>query len=53
MAIIQEMLNQNEKKQIFFEYNKDSDFTFKKVKKVIRAAFFELRKTSLFDSKYQ
>ncbi len=53
MAIIQGMADEKEEKQISFECHKDSDFTFKKVKKLIRAAFFEFGKTSLFDSKYQ
>ena len=52
MAIIQGMADDNEKKRISFECHKDSDFTIKKVKKLIRAAFFEVGKTSLFDSKY-
>ncbi|MCJ1346903.1 hypothetical protein MMC31_005123 [Peltigera leucophlebia] len=50
MAIIQGMSDENEKKRISFECHKDSDFTFLKVKKLIRAAFFEVGKTSLFDS---
>lgn len=53
MAIIQGMSDENETKRISFECHKDSDFTFKKVKKLIRAAFFEVGKTSLFDSKHQ
>ena len=53
MAIIQGMADENEKKWISFECHKDSDFTFKKVKMLIRAAFFEVGKISLFDSKYQ
>lgn len=53
MAIIQGMADEKEKKRISFEYYKDSDFTLKKVKKLIRSAFFEVGKTSLFDSKYQ
>ncbi|MCJ1348186.1 hypothetical protein MMC31_006417, partial [Peltigera leucophlebia] len=52
MAIIQGMSDENEKKRISFECHKDSDFTFVKVKKLIRAAFFEVGKTSLFDSSY-
>ena len=47
------MADENEKKRISFECHKDSDFTFKKVKKLIREAFFDVGKTSLFDSKYQ
>ena len=50
MAIIQGMSDENEKKRISFECHKDSDFSFVKVKKLIRAAFFEVGKTSLFDS---
>lgn len=53
MAIIQGMADETEKKQITFECYEDSDFTLKKVKKLIWAAFFEVGKTSLFDSKYQ
>lgn len=52
MAIIQGMADGNEKKQIFFECHKDSDFTFLKVKKLMRSAFFEVAKTSLFEFKY-
>ena len=52
MAVIQGMSDKNEKKRISFEYHKDSDFTFVKVKKLIRTAFFEVGKTSLFDSTY-
>ena len=29
------MIDENEKKRIFFEYYKDLDFTFKKIKKLI------------------
>lgn len=46
MAIIQGMADKSEKKQIPFACYKDSDFTLKKVKKLIRAAFFEVGKTS-------
>lgn len=53
MAIIQGMADDNGKKRISFECYKDSDFTLKKVKKLIRAAFFEVGKTSLFDSTHQ
>lgn len=35
MAIIKGIINTNKKKQIYFEYYKDSDFIFKKVKKLI------------------
>lgn len=53
MVIIQGMSDKNKKKRISFECHKDSDFIFKKVKKLIRAVFFEVGKTNLFDSKNQ
>lgn len=53
MAIIKGMGDKSEKKQIFFECYKNSDFTFKKVQKLIQAAFFKVGKTSLFDPKSQ
>lgn len=53
MTIIQEIFGINEKKQISFECQNDLDFMFKKVKKLIQTIFFEVRKTSLFDSKIQ
>ncbi len=46
------MSDENDKKQISFECHKDSDFMFKKVKKLIQTAFLEVGKTILFDSKY-
>lgn len=53
MVIIQGMENGIKKKQIFFEWYKESDFTFKKVQKLIRATFFKVKKTGLFDPKNQ
>lgn len=52
MAIIQGMADEDKKKQISFQRYKDSNFTFLKIKKLLRAAFFKVGKTSLFDSKY-
>lgn len=53
MAITQGMTDNNEKKRISFECHKDLDFALKKVKKLTRAVFSEVGKTSLFDSKHQ
>lgn len=52
MAIIQGIGDENEKKQISIKCYKDSDFNLKKVKKPIQAAFFEVRKTSFFNSNH-
>lgn len=46
------MTDKNKKKQISFECHKDSNFIFKKVKKLIQGGFFKVKKTSSFDSKY-
>lgn len=52
MAIIYNIVDKNKKKQILFKYYKNSDFTLKKVKKLIQVVFFDVGKRSLFDFKY-
>lgn len=44
------MSDKNEKKWIFFEYYKNLDFIFVKVKKLIQAVFFKFRQINLLNS---
>ena len=53
MFILKGMREGDKRKRISFECNKDSDYLFKKIKLLIKAAYSEISKLSPFDPDYK
>lgn len=53
MATLKGMTNNAKKERVSFECNKDSDYSFGTVKKLIKAAYSEVGKTSPFDTDFK
>lgn len=53
MTVLKEMKNENKKKKVFFECNKEINYFYDMIKKLVKAIYSEMSKISSFDLSYK